>query len=731
MAEVEKPKQSRHINQIHSIMKKNLIFLSVLLLFAAKESIAQTWQWATLLEGVGTSSDNIVVKGVDVDATGNTYVTGYYKGRLNSSLLSISDQQDGFLAKFDAAGVLQWANKFGGIGNDAGNAISVETYSTGAIYITGYVQYNDPANITFNGTTNYSVMPSATACVSTATPNTIYLRAGLSSKQAFVAKYWTNGAVQWVKPIYSISCLDGEGLGLSASFHHSNGVNYARDIYVTGYFEGNSASFMSNTPCSFINVNGNSLNKTGYVAKLSGSSGNAIWAKSFAVPSNVNAMSIGKNVLLDYASANGYTSGGGLFITGDYQSSANIGGTVITNAGNNTLGFVASLNPTNGTAAWVTQITGSGSNANVEARDVNCRQSNFDELFALGDFSGNTVSSGGSSATNGGGRDIYLIKLTKTTGAVSIVKSEGGVDDQYAYGLDVSASGPVGNPEVFISGGYNNSITFSGGSSFGFYGATTNDHYMSKYDLSLNNMCATHWDASMNLYTNTLDACDVAASKESLNGAAYFGGMFLNNETPVFSPLAALTTTNLVSGYVAKWLCCDCPPPTISVVRSGTSATVSFTYPPCDNSSGAFILSYQLTPNPPMTQPILWGTPSFVVSGLNPLPAMYNWVALNNCALPSNPIVAKATPIKELGGDVSDLKFEVYPNPSEHTINFESNQNGSVEIYNILGELIKRKQFSGASKINMDVTEVPSGNYVCKFISENNAIITKKIQVVH
>jgi|GEM_PF-2875363 len=725
-------------------MKKTLIFLVLFLVFSGKEFKAQTWEWATLLEGTLGATDHVIIKGIDTDMSGNSYVTGYYTGQLNSVAINTSSQQDGFVAKFDATGVLQWAYKFGGVGDDAGNAISVETYTgtntPGAFYITGYVQYNDPSNVTFNGAGTPTSMPSVTSCSASPPPNNIYLQGGLSSKQIFVAKYDINGNVKWIRPVYSPSSYDGEGLGISSSFHHTNTQNYEKNVFVTGYFEGSSLSFMKSATCTFTTVNGNTNNKTAFVAKLSGSNGSAIWAESMAVPANANAMSIGKNIVLDGATALGYIPGGGLFITGDYEAAANIGGTNISNTTGFTRAYVAHLRPGPGTgmgsALWVTEIQSAGANANVQARDIYGKHANFDELFALGDFSGSSITSGTASATNGGGRDMYLIKMTKTTGVASIAKAEGGLDDQYAYGMDISSGGGVGgNSELFVSGAYNNSISFSGGPSFSSYGSTSNDHYVSKYDLNLNNICATHWDASMNLYTHTLDACDVAVSKENANGSSYLGGMFLSSENPGFNPIPGLATSKPVSSYISKWICCDCPPPTITSVNRpfpGGTATVNFSYPPCDNPSGQFFLVYESIASPSTTVPVTWGSASYVIPpGLQAYPVIYTWVTQNGCSVRSNIIMAKATSINEINSNDIGVTFNVYPNPSGNTINFDANYSGSIEIYNILGVLVKTAQLNGSFKMNMNVSDLPSGNYVCKFISEDHTVTTRKIQIEH
>jgi hypothetical protein len=717
-------------------MKKKIIFLPLLFLLAATGLKAQMWNFATKLEGTLGLTDKVVIKGIDVDASSNSYVTGYYTGQLNSSVSLNSLQQDGFVAKFDVVGTLLWVHKFGGPGNDAGNAISFETFGSGAFFITGYVQYNDPAPVTFNGSSGSSQsLPSVTACAAVAAPNNIYLRQGLSSKQAFVAKYSAAGNILWVKPIYSASCLDAEGLGICAAFRHDPSLGGSiRDIYVTGYFEGNGASFMSSSPCTFINVTGNALNKTAFVAKLSNNNGNASWARSFSIPSNVNAMSVGKNVTVDYYTVSNGATNGGVFVTGDYQTTTNIGGTTLT-GGSDTRAYVASLNTSNGSAFWVREIVATGAGANVRASDIASRPgpiSSYDELYVYGDFGGSnitipTLTTTAPSSANGGFRDIYLARFVKSSGVQNNIIADGGGDNQHAGGLDLSWEGVSGSIDLFVSGAYDNTMTFTGGPSFNASGSST-DQFMARYSTFLSNTCAEHWDAGKILNAYTMDACDVAMLKQSGIAHAFYGGMFFGGESPVFSG-TTLTTPDPISGFVSKWVCCACPAPTISVNRTppnATSATITFTWPPCNNPS-APQLFFGSFPNPATPWPIVWGAPSTVVNVLNPS-LTYTWVVVTTCQDSSN-VASRPSSIKENLLD-PNLKFDVYPNPTEHMLYFEANQEGKVEIYSLLGALVKTKTISG-SKAEVDVSGLPEGNYVCKFTSQNNAVITKKIQVMH
>ena len=70
--------------------------------------LAQTWNWATALG----SANSMAGFGIDVDASGNSYVTGYFEGTAdfgNGIVLSGAGQRDIFVVKYDPMGVALWA----------------------------------------------------------------------------------------------------------------------------------------------------------------------------------------------------------------------------------------------------------------------------------------------------------------------------------------------------------------------------------------------------------------------------------------------------------------------------------------------------------------------------------------------------------------------------------------------------------------------------------------------
>lgn len=703
-------------------MKKRFLMSSLALFIGGLSLNAQTWDWVQKIEGT-TGSDNVTVKAVDVDVAGNSYVTGYYTGEFLSSAALQSVQQDGFIAKYDGTGTLQWIYKFGGPGNDAGNSISVETSTTNpCFYVTGYVQYNDPLPVVFVGGATSVTLPLVSSCVGATAPNNVYLRGGLSSRQAFIAKYNLAGTLQWVRPMYAPGCLDAEGLSVCASYRHLSGDNYERNVYVTGYFEGNSMSFQNSAACSFITINGNTGGRTAFVAKFLGTTGNASWARSLAVPTSTNASSVGKSVLVDFIPPNTTN----LLITGNFRNFANFTTTTL-NATDPAV-YVANLNAS-GTYQWGTTITASGASADIEARDLACRPGiNNNELFAYGDFSGTQVNGGGVGYGSGGGRDLYFFQLNKSTGAVNFGRADGGSDNQWAYGADLNYNAGASAHELYVSGAYDNSVAFNGGSAFGSSGTSTLEHFMARYDMSLNYVCATHWDGSLNLGTNTIDAADVAAAKTTTANAAYVGGFFQSIQNPVFSPYT-LSTGNPSTGFISKWLCCECPPPSFTIDRpgKGANATISFTYPPCDNTSSLFMLNYRLGASS-STLNVLWGTPTVAVSGLA-INLDYHWATLNACQVQSPIQLGRSASVGHAGDP--DKSFNVFPNPTDQSLSIEALESGTVELFDMSGRLVLQKKIvNPQAKDQLDVSGLANGSYVLKY-SSGSGVNTRKIQIMH
>jgi hypothetical protein len=170
-------------------------------IFIAKYAPNGTVLWAK--SAGGTSDDD--VRSVATDASGNVFVTGYFRSSTitfdttiltNAGSFSYSDI---FIAKYDTTGTLLWATSAGGTGFDEG--LGIATDASGNVYITGTF---GSANITFATTTLINT----------------------GGSDFFIVKYAPNGTV-----LLAMS----EG-GASSDYGNSVCTDASGNVYVTGYF---------------------------------------------------------------------------------------------------------------------------------------------------------------------------------------------------------------------------------------------------------------------------------------------------------------------------------------------------------------------------------------------------------------------------------------------------------------------------------------------------------------
>ena len=167
-------------------------FSSVLItvLFAVLPGV----NWNTFLGGTGFDES----RGIAVDGSGNTYVIGFSESDWGSPLNGHAGGYDTSIAKINSNGVRAWHTFLGGTAWDFGEDIVLD--SNGNIYVTG----------TSTGTWG--------------TP----LQAFAGLEDAYVAKFNSNGSLQWSTFLGGGNFDDGYGIALDGS----------GNVYVTGVSAG-------------------------------------------------------------------------------------------------------------------------------------------------------------------------------------------------------------------------------------------------------------------------------------------------------------------------------------------------------------------------------------------------------------------------------------------------------------------------------------------------------------
>lgn len=265
-------------------------------MFLAKYDIGGTWTWATQLGSSGYDYP----RGVAVDGSGNTYITGYTSGGLDSQ--TNSGGYDIFLVKYDSGGVKQWTTLLGTSNSDIGLAVAVDSTAT-YLYVAGYA--------------------------SGQLPNYVYNATSTGGLDIFVAKFnAATGANQWT------TLLGATINGYSASdIANAIAVDTAGNAYVAGYSEGD------------LDGDTNAGVKDMFVAKF-----NSSGAKQWSTMVGTAYVDVGKSVAVD-------SSGTYVYVTG--YTYGDLGGASNTSAnGVHADLFVASFDTSDGSTNWV-KLTGS------------------------------------------------------------------------------------------------------------------------------------------------------------------------------------------------------------------------------------------------------------------------------------------------------------------------------------------------------------------------------------
>ena len=179
-------------------------------IFLVQYSVSGQVLWARQAGGTLDEGANSLA----VDAAGNLYAAGdYFSTNLTFGAVQATNHSpagatsDLFLAKYDAAGALQWVKTGGGTNHDAARSVTVD--AAGAILMAGDF---------WSPTCRLEGVEAINA-------NTI---SGFRSPDIIIAKYEATGSLAWLKPGGNALWQWGESIA----------VDPAGNAYVTGEFQG-------------------------------------------------------------------------------------------------------------------------------------------------------------------------------------------------------------------------------------------------------------------------------------------------------------------------------------------------------------------------------------------------------------------------------------------------------------------------------------------------------------
>lgn len=311
-------------------------------MYVVKYDNAGNKVWARKATG-GTGTSQFT--SIRTDASGTSYVAGYYSGSgtltLGNTTLSPGINPAVVLAKYDANGNVIWS-RFIGKGTSSGptNQIIVDLDAAGNLYITGgfadgtiALKYDSSGNMLWQKTaagkfrqTALCTLPNGDCFVtgsftdsSMSIGTTVISNPGINLI-GFFAKFNSSGNLIWAK---------SRG-ALSGTFNPKMSTDGSGNFYMTGAYSGAYAKFGS------IQLTNPSTTFKMFIAKYD-SAGNAIWAKQ-----STTLYDEGKAIFTD--------AGGNSYVAGVFSGTGTYGSLNLTSNGFNDV-FVARYD-SSGNAVW-------------------------------------------------------------------------------------------------------------------------------------------------------------------------------------------------------------------------------------------------------------------------------------------------------------------------------------------------------------------------------------------
>jgi gliding motility-associated-like protein len=515
--------------------------LIVLLLFVTLLTAGQapSWQWALQ---ISTGGNELAHDVCPDPLSASVYVCGTYDGLITAALsgsISVSGLKDGYLMKVSPTGTTTWAFSIGGLDDDEIKGVSCD--NNGNIYVTGY----------FKGTVDFD--PSL---------STYYLTASTLTRDGFIAKYTSSGALVWAVKFGGSGNDEGARITVNGS-----------NLYLTGYFE-NSATFYSTSAVTkTTSALGGAANFFGARYDLSGVAQWLVLASSSANDQGTVLTADNNRVYFGGSYASSVTV---------YDASLTTAGTLQAQTSNKPNVLILACN-SNGSVAWITNAS-SGDDDQVYGITVDSSN-----VYIAGGFKNNTISfpypSASFTLANMGGVDIYMAALSKSNGAYQWTCNHlgSGAADETAYAITRDF-----NDNLILSGTFRSVLTYTAFGGPQLTSSGNDDIFINAYTTSGSFLYATRAGGS------NLDMPHAVAS--STDGALYVAGEYANSASFGGYNLTNFAGSNI---FVAKTGCDAVTNNTIASSQTvcASSAAATFTGSTPVTASSSYTYEWQKSTN--------------------------------------------------------------------------------------------------------------------------------------
>lgn len=372
--------------------------------FVSKLNSSGAYVWAKSF--TATSGGLCQPAAIAADASGNTYITGYWHGTVDfdpsatsNTLNNGGTNEDIFIVKLNASGALVWFKSIGNNSNDFGTGIAVD--ATGNVYITGH----------FNLASDFD--PSANTA--TLTP--------VGAQDVFILKLDASGNYVWAKNVG----------GTGTDYGRAITVDATGNVYTTGSFTGTgdfdpSASTASIASAGFGDA---------FISKLD-ASGNYVWAKALGGAS----ADAGYGVAVD--------ASGNVITTGIFTTSIDLDPSAATVTANGFASYDIYISKLDASGNYVWGKVMGGTTGDDLAQGISLDASG--NIYTTGSFRGQVDFDPGAGVANlvATGSTAYMSKLYANGTYAGAVRA-----GTVGYGINVSSTG-----KVHVAGNYSGTSDF-------------------------------------------------------------------------------------------------------------------------------------------------------------------------------------------------------------------------------------------------------------------------------